>query len=278
MKSNRRPIAWLLAIGLISGTGLAFSVMSQPLRAPPNGDVFNNNTPGGLPSQETVGRDAQCGGTDRTDYDRIYGVRGVVVTMAQMGEAESRGEIIRCGACGQEAICWLNPSQGSPGVSPEGPYIGRSPPTGQVARRGPGAYPPSRVTCQTSRPPTAAEMAEMNRNPYWAPDCTKPGDEGSGPYGGPNDSATPQPAASKPAKLKYPWILGRPGWIAASGGDIRAYRFADGQVYEFPTTAPEGVLQSYPPPKVFRNGVLKQGVATYKALNGPRTVPGTYIE
>lgn len=159
------------------------------------------------------------------------------------------------------------------GVPPEGPYLGRSPPTGQPPQRGPNAYPRNRVICQfTGPPPTAEQSKRMDADQYYCPqnDTPVPANDGSSPYGSFANPLTPLPETPKPLKLKYPWILGKPGWIDSGRIGIHAYRFDDGHVYEFKTTV-EGhdgyVLQTSPPPKLLRQGISITGQAGYMNRN-----------
>ena len=95
----------------------------------------------------------------------------------------------------------------------------------------------------------------MDADQYYCPSNATPVPPNDGsspsPYGGFENPLPPVPAAPKPFKLKFPWILGRPGWIDSGRVGIRAYRFDNGHVYEFKATV-EGydgyVLQTFPPP------------------------------
>jgi len=130
LQSNGEPGArmmdWrsigVLAAAAIAGLAVGTAVLSQPYGAPPPaGDVFNRNTDpdgGGLPGEPAIdryGRDPQCGGTDRSYYDRMYGTHGVVLSPEEANRDYARGEVLRCGACGtDQEICWLNEDQNGP--------------------------------------------------------------------------------------------------------------------------------------------------------------------
>lgn len=119
-----RRVASLAGVALLLGSLAASAVMSQPRGAPlqggvESGDVFNSNgepdqdsEDGGVAGEPAIGRygrDAQCGGTNRVYYDRMYGVAGVVLSEEEAQEDYRRGEVIRCGSCGEsQMICWLN--------------------------------------------------------------------------------------------------------------------------------------------------------------------------
>jgi hypothetical protein len=241
-------------------------------------DQFNNNTRGG--------RQEECRHEDERDGWECVG---------DPYSARQTGELSWChvnpGFVGPEGpnnhpIVCLPPGEQPPylrggggGGDPEGPYLGRRPPIGDIPRRGPGAYPRGRVTCQANnqlRTPTAEEWAHMNRDPYWCPDLSKPPLAESGPGAG--ESTAPPTGAGKPGALRYPKVLGRPGWIPSRGGGVRAYRFADGHVYEFASTLSIGVLQGSPPPRLLRNGKLIDAVATYGNRNGFMTGQGKYVQ
>ena len=103
--SHKRRTARALTLGLLIGLAASTVVVSQPQ----TGDVFSHNTPGGVPGEPAIdqyGRDPECGGTNRTYYDQMYGVEGHVVSVPQMQEDYREGKVIRCGACGDNAICW----------------------------------------------------------------------------------------------------------------------------------------------------------------------------
>jgi hypothetical protein len=194
------------------------------------------------------------------------------------------------------------------GAPPEGPSLGRVPPTGQIPPRGPCAYPRNSVTCQLpSDSPYSFPEPQRPRaptdlgSPYSFPEPLPPRASGKpdNPYG--DGSAQPQPpdvdpppdAAMVARWRNYRWKDDQPGWNdlgeygkRPGGGDYRAYRFENGQAYEFPTkwgtdpldtTEPAKLLGPKPSPGDTRpRRVL--GIATYTDSNGPVTRPGFQIK
>jgi hypothetical protein len=104
-------IAGLLAIALISSVGPASSVLSQSPRVSlaQNGDVFNNNTRGGLPGEPADrGGDAEC---RRTSPPLGTTSTPVILTSRQESEllrqAAREGGSMACQTCGNDLnICW----------------------------------------------------------------------------------------------------------------------------------------------------------------------------
>jgi hypothetical protein len=88
----------------------------------PGGDRFNTDPGGGMAEPGQYGRDAQCGGTDRRYYDRVYGATGQVMSADVMNEFYRSGRVIRCGDCSKSGpdmvICWLRPN-GLPAPPPQ---------------------------------------------------------------------------------------------------------------------------------------------------------------
>ena len=83
------------------------------------GDVFSSDSGSGRSGPGGDGADPECGGTNRTYYDRLYGTQAVVLTPAQAGQAERCGNVINCGSCRGNLICWLHDrSQFGGGDSP----------------------------------------------------------------------------------------------------------------------------------------------------------------
>jgi hypothetical protein len=136
-----------------------------------SGDPFDMNSGAGqgLPGEPRIGqygRDPECGGTNRRYYDEMYGTAGRVMSADEMGQHASRGEIIRCGACGQNrVICWLKSgatvSRTPPGTPTETPIPPMppetTPPTSdcetypQLGSRGPNV-PDYKIVCSIPMP------------------------------------------------------------------------------------------------------------------------------
>ena len=79
-----------------------------------NGGRQSAPAPGGGPmyGNGQYGRDAQCGGTDRAYYNKLYGSTAIVldVVQAQQLYRATHGQIwYRCGGCGEQTICWPRP-------------------------------------------------------------------------------------------------------------------------------------------------------------------------
>jgi hypothetical protein len=124
---------------------LALAVPGWPwreARAQAGGDVFSTTTgtpgdsgptagpgegQGGLPGEPAIdqyGRDAECGGTNRAYYDKMYGTSAVVVSPEEAQRLYNQGEIQRCGACPPDKeICWTKPgaAAGGTGTPPQAP-------------------------------------------------------------------------------------------------------------------------------------------------------------
>jgi hypothetical protein len=114
------PALTALLLGTAAGSAMAQS----------GGDVFSTNTDeapaggtaggdetgaGGLPGEpaiDTYGRDAECGGTNRSYYDKMYGTKAEVVSPEEAQRQYSQNQVQRCAACGTDkVICW--PKQGT---------------------------------------------------------------------------------------------------------------------------------------------------------------------
>jgi hypothetical protein len=236
-------------------------------------DQFNNNTPGGVeqPCDRQNEQDGwECTGDPNPPHQ------------GRLSWCHANPKFVWPEGPGDSPVECLPPGQTPPylqgGGAPEGPFVGRLPPTGQIPRQGPSAYPPGNVTCQQYyKKLTPAQIEEMGRSPYGCNITPDPDAKSSSPYG-PDDSLTKAQPPPKPATLKYPWLVGRPGWIEQRRTDISAYRFDDGHIYEFHTKLPEGVLQMSPLPTLLRNGTIIEAVATYKSGNGSLRMPGDFIE
>ena len=235
---------------------MALSLVASAPAALAQGDEFSNNTRGGV-------QDA-CQTKDERD-----------------GWECTRDPNPHSGPPGPR-WCHLNPPSGPPtvfclpageqppylkigGAPPEGPYLGNIPPTGQIPRRGPAAYPPGRVT---------AQAPSQGSSPYAYP--------AQSPYGDGGVTAQPAPTTQPPpAGRKYPVVLGMPTWLPPKGLDVRAYRFDDGHVYEFETQIANDVLltDNEMPPVGQRQGNRIQLRATYRDFtNGVVSLrPGTWV-
>jgi hypothetical protein len=140
---------------------------------------------GGLPGEPRIGqygRDPECGGTNRRYYDEMYGAAGRVMSADEMRQHEIRGEIIRCGACGQDrVICWLKSAATASRTSP------RTPTETPIPPMAPGTKPvgPNEgKVCQDVRTPQEGAAAgcrwlggrngyDLCANPNWykLPQC-----------------------------------------------------------------------------------------------------------
>jgi hypothetical protein len=133
---------------------------------PPN----TSPAPGGGPmyGNGQYGRDPQCGGTDRSYYDRLYNSHAMVVdipTMQRLYRATGGQIWIRCGACRDQAICWPRPgfdqllaqAQQSPSPPPPAQAVPNPMPWEQPA--------------QAAEPPGAVQQTVADIQQQWA---TKP--------------------------------------------------------------------------------------------------------
>lgn len=123
----RRLAIAILACFLCGAQGLAQPAPSPSGQPSSSGDEFYANpganappgtgvdvfsaTPGGGPmyGNGQYGRDPECGGTDRSYYNKLYNSTAIVLSIQRMQDLyrQTHGQIwIRCGVCRNQAICW----------------------------------------------------------------------------------------------------------------------------------------------------------------------------
>ncbi|PNG25196.1 hypothetical protein CR492_14555 [Methylocella silvestris] len=147
--------------------------IEQNVPAPVQGDEFHSNSGGPTTTnQPGVGkspfcrqRDAECGGTDRRCYDEAYDSAGIVLPVPQMQDLyrQTQGRIwIRCGVCGNNAICWPRPGYQDL-IASNGANNPPSPAQGS-RRDGPPTAPerPAKPPCRAP----SAEHARLYQEPW----------------------------------------------------------------------------------------------------------------
>jgi hypothetical protein len=111
----RGGFAALILVAILAAPGPA---TAQAPSASGTDEFYSNGpgapAPGGGPmyGNGRYGRDAQCGGTDRSYYNRQYNSEAIVLGVPEMKRlyGATGGAIWhRCGACGDQAICWPRP-------------------------------------------------------------------------------------------------------------------------------------------------------------------------
>jgi hypothetical protein len=158
----------------------------------------------GEPRIGQYGRDPECGGTNRRYYDEMYGTAGRVMSVDEMRQHESRAEIIRCGACGQnKVICWLKTGVA---VNPSAPRVPTETPSPQIPPGTKHIGPNDGIVCPNGRSPEQAAAAgcrwlgnrdgyDICANPNWYryPQCVASGGGQEAP--GRLPDGTPSPAS-----------------------------------------------------------------------------------